>query len=129
MCLVLYLQPSSQPSNPEASTKKSRPAQVSNGIRIRVTTSDGRASTLTLPCNTTFVDLQEMIENELKVPPSQQVLRFGIPPKVFQPSDPGAPVNLQNGDRVTVEMVPSTEEPKSSNMSSASSLTETSGEY
>ena len=109
--------------------KKSRPAQLPGEIRIRVTTSDGQAGTLTLSCHTTFVDLQEMIEKELNIPPSQQVLRFGIPPRVFQPSDPGAPVNLQNGDKVTVEVVPSIEEPEPNHLSSGSSSAEASGEY
>ena len=105
--------------------KKSRSAQISGGIRIRVTTSDGQASTLTLSSHTTFVDLQEMIEKDLNVPASQQVLRFGIPPKVFQPSDPSDPVNLQNGDRVTVEVVPSVKEPE---LPAGNRLPEPSGE-
>ena len=108
--------------------KKARPAQMSGKIRIRVTTSDGRAGTLTLSCHTTFVELKEMIEKELNVPPSQQLLRFGIPPKLFQPSDPEAAVNLKNGDKVTVEVVPSAEEPELSNLLSDSSTAEPSGQ-
>ena len=61
---------------------------------------------LTLPLETTFQQLQEAIEKELGIPPTQQKIRFGFPPRELQPPDVGSesePVPLQHGDRVTVE--------------------------
>ena len=72
--------------------------------RLRITTSDGSSKTLDLPLEATYSDLQLMVENELHIPCNEQILRSGIPPKIMvPPSDATHPVDLQNGDRVTVE--------------------------
>ena len=61
---------------------------------------------LSLPLDTTFSSLQEAIEKELGIPPAQQKIRYGFPPRELLPPDPDhqdEPVPLQHGDRVTVD--------------------------
>ena len=42
------------------------------------------------------------------IPPEQQRLRWGFPPRELRPSaDPTHPVELTNGERVSVDVVPS----------------------
>lgn len=54
----------------------------------------------------TFHDLQRMIERELDIPASEQKLRWGFPPKeLLAPEDPGAPLPLSHGERVSVERI------------------------
>ncbi len=45
------------------------------------------------------------------IPPGQQRLRSGFPPKELLPElgDPSLPVNLANGERVSVDILASTE--------------------
>lgn len=47
-----------------------------------------------------------MIEQELGIPPLQQKLRWGFPPKELCPSeDPSSPLALSHGERVSVEKI------------------------
>ncbi|XP_071795965.1 deubiquitinating protein VCPIP1-like [Asterias amurensis] len=78
--------------------------------RIRLTSSDGKQATLILEPSTTFSELQGKIEMELNVKADSQKIRYGFPPKELTAPIEGQesePVPLQNGDRVTVEVVSS----------------------
>lgn len=94
---------SSAPATPTKSSSSSNKEK-----KIRVTTSDGRQATLTLPAHSTFSDLQRSISTQLDVPPARQCIRYGFPPKELLPPRDGEenePVALQHGDRVTVEIL------------------------
>ena len=67
-------------------------------------------ATLVLEPSTTFSELQGKIELELNVKADSQKIRYGFPPKELTAPIEGQesePVPLQNGDRVTVEVVSS----------------------
>ncbi|XP_019851334.1 PREDICTED: deubiquitinating protein VCIP135-like isoform X2 [Amphimedon queenslandica] len=82
------------------------PTQLIKDKRIRVTSSEGKNSNITLKMEDTFHDFQIMIEKELGIPLSQQKLRWGFPPKeLLAPEDPRAPLPLSHGERVSVERV------------------------
>lgn len=97
--------PSSAPATP---TKAPYSPKSSTDKKIRVTTSDGRQAMLTLQADTTFSELQRSIAKEFSVPPGQQCIRYGFPPKELLPpkeDQENEPLPLQHGDRVTVEVV------------------------
>ncbi|KAJ8413371.1 hypothetical protein AAFF_G00093670 [Aldrovandia affinis] len=97
--------PSSAPATP---TKAPYSPKSSAEKKIRVTTNDGRQAMLTLRADTTFSELQGSIAKEFTVPPAQQCIRYGFPPKELLPPKEGQenePLPLQHGDRVTVEAV------------------------
>lgn len=101
---------SSSPSSsaPATPTKSASSSASNKEKKLRVTTSDGRQAMLTLQANTTFPELQKSIAKEFNIPPSQQCIRHGFPPKeLFPPKDgeENEPVALQHGDRVSVEIV------------------------
>lgn len=104
----------SSSSAPATPTKSSSPSSSSNKEKkLRVTTSDGRQATLTLQAHTTFADLQRSIANQFGIPPTQQCIRYGFPPKELHPPKDGEenePMALQHGDRVTVEILRGPEE-------------------
>ncbi|XP_035490011.1 deubiquitinating protein VCPIP1 [Scophthalmus maximus] len=98
----------SSSSAPATPTKSSSPSLSNNEKKIRVTTSDGRQAMLTLPAHTTFSELRGSIAKQFGVPPAQQCIRYGFPPKELVPPKGGEekePVALQHGDRVTVEIL------------------------
>ncbi|XP_042354311.1 deubiquitinating protein VCPIP1 [Plectropomus leopardus] len=98
----------SSSSAPATPTKSSSPSSSNKEKKIRVTTSDGRQAMLTLQVHTTFSELQRSIANQFGVPPAQQCIRYGFPPKELLPpkdSEENEPVALQHGDRVTVEIL------------------------
>ncbi|XP_048832791.1 deubiquitinating protein VCPIP1 [Brienomyrus brachyistius] len=95
--------PASAPATP---TKATSSPKSSKEKKIRVTTDDGRQATLTLRAETTFSELQRSIAEEFAVPPAQQCIRHGFPPKELLPPKEGQeeePLPLQHGDRVSVE--------------------------
>ncbi|XP_068605344.1 deubiquitinating protein VCPIP1 [Brachionichthys hirsutus] len=97
---------SSSSSAPATPTKS--PSSSNKEKKIRVTTSDGRQATLTLQARTTFRELQRGVAGQFGVPPAQQCIRYGFPPKELAPPKDGEenePVALQHGDRVTVEIL------------------------
>jgi len=99
---------SSAPATPTKATTSSPSADRDKDKKIRVTTSDGRQAMLTLPPLTTFRDLQRSVAREFGVPPAQQSIRRGFPPKELPPPRAGEEsqaVALQHGDRVTVEIL------------------------
>lgn len=110
-------QPSSPSGAPEGSSSSSAPATPTKSSfsptsskekKIRVTTNDGRQAMLTLQAQTTFSELQRSIAHEFSLPPAQQCIRYGFPPKELYPPKDGEenePVALQHGDRVTVEIL------------------------
>ncbi|XP_038859891.1 deubiquitinating protein VCPIP1 [Salvelinus namaycush] len=111
-------------SAPATPTKSSFSPTSSKEKKIRVTTSDGRQAMLTLQAQTTFAELQRSIANEFTMPPAQQCIRHGFPPKELFPPKDGAenePVALQHGDRVTVEILRGPENRKASAQSASSS--------
>ncbi|XP_055722956.1 deubiquitinating protein VCPIP1 [Salvelinus fontinalis] len=111
-------------SAPATPTKSSFSPTSSKEKKIRVTTSDGRQAMLTLQAQTTFAELQRSIANEFTMPPAQQCIRHGFPPKELLPPKDGAenePVALQHGDRVTVEILRGPENRKASAQSASSS--------
>ena len=72
--------------------------------RIRVTSSEGKNSNITLSLTATYTDLQLLIEQELGIPVHQQKLRWGFPPKeLLPPEDHTSPLPLSHGERVSVE--------------------------
>ncbi|KAM6920254.1 deubiquitinating protein VCPIP1 [Lycodopsis pacificus] len=98
---------SSSSSAPATPTKSSSPSSTKEK-KIRVTTSDGRQAMLTLQLHTTFSELQRSIADQFGVPPAQQCIRHGFPPKELPPPKDGEenePAALQHGDRVTVEIL------------------------
>lgn len=98
----------SSSSAPATPTKSSSPSSSNKEKKIRVTTSDGRQAMLTLQAHTTFSELQRSISNQFGLPPAQQCIRYGFPPKELVPpkdSEENEPVALQHGDRVTVEIL------------------------
>ncbi|TDH06370.1 hypothetical protein EPR50_G00132530 [Perca flavescens] len=102
--------PETSSSAPATPTKSSPSSSSSSNKekKIRVTTSDGRQAMLTLQAHTTFSELQRSIGNQFGVPPAQQFIRYGFPPKELVPARDGEenePVALQHGDRVTVEIL------------------------
>ncbi|KAM6989391.1 LOW QUALITY PROTEIN: deubiquitinating protein VCPIP1 [Tautogolabrus adspersus] len=106
----------SSSSAPATPTKSSSPSSSNKEKKIRVTTSDGRQAMLTLQALTTFSELQRSIANQFGVPPAQQCIRYGFPPKELSPpkvSEENEPVALQHGDRVTVEILRGPEDHKS----------------
>ncbi|KAM9323520.1 deubiquitinating protein VCPIP1 isoform 2-T2 [Pholidichthys leucotaenia] len=103
----------SAPATPTKSSSTST-SSSSKEKKIRVTTSDGRQAMLTLQAHTTFSELQRSIANQFAVPPLQQCIRYGFPPKELAPPKDGEenePVALQHGDRVTVEILRDPEDP------------------
>ncbi|XP_035526351.1 deubiquitinating protein VCIP135 [Morone saxatilis] len=100
---------SSSSSAPATPTKSSSsPSSSNKEKKIRVTTSDGRQAMLTLQAHTTFSQLQTSIADQFAVPPPQQCIRYGFPPKELLPPKDGEenePAALQHGDRVTVEIL------------------------
>nr|XP_057924890.1 deubiquitinating protein VCPIP1 [Doryrhamphus excisus] len=94
---------------PATPTKSSvAPASSTSEKKIRVSTSDGRTATLTLQACTSFSELQSSIADHFGVPPAQQCIRYGFPPKELLPPGPNKenePVVLQHGDRVTLEIL------------------------
>ncbi|XP_037538378.1 deubiquitinating protein VCIP135 isoform X2 [Nematolebias whitei] len=116
----------SSSSAPATPTKSSSPSSIKEK-KIRVTTGDGRQAMLTLPAHSTFSDLQSSISKQLGVPPPQQSIRYGFPPKELLPPKDGKenePVALQHGDRVTVEILrgPEDKDPATSTTGASSSL-------
>ncbi|CAL1580650.1 unnamed protein product [Knipowitschia caucasica] len=107
--------PSSTPATPSSTpvTPSSAPATPTKSSslsekKVRVTTSDGRQAMLTFPPRCTYGELQQSIAREFSVPPSQQCIRLGFPPKELLPPAAGEenePVALQHGDRVSVEVL------------------------
>uniref|UniRef100_A0A3Q3WH10 Deubiquitinating protein VCPIP1 n=1 Tax=Mola mola TaxID=94237 RepID=A0A3Q3WH10_MOLML len=98
----------SSSSAPATPTKSSSPSSTNKEKKIRVTTSDGRQAMLTLQAHTTFSELQRSIASQFGVPPAQQCIRYGFPPRELAPPKDGEenePVALQHGDRVTVEIL------------------------
>ncbi|KAM4552244.1 deubiquitinating protein VCPIP1 [Odontesthes bonariensis] len=100
---------SSSSAPPTPTKSSSSPSSSSNKEKkIRVTTSDGRQAMLTLQPRTTFSELQRSVAEQFGVPPAQQCVRHGFPPKELLPPKDGEenePVALQHGDRVTVEIL------------------------
>ncbi|KPP74545.1 deubiquitinating protein VCIP135-like [Scleropages formosus] len=96
---------SSAPATPTKAAATASP-KSNKEKKIRVTTDDGRQAMLTLQAETTFSELQGSIAKEFSVPPAQQCIRYGFPPKELLPPKEGQekePLPLQHGDRVTVE--------------------------
>lgn len=109
-------------SSAPATPTKSPSSSSNKEKKLRVTTSDGRQAMLTLQANTTFSELQKSIAKQFNVPPSQQCIRYGFPPKELLPPRDGEenePVLLQHGDRVSVEIVRKGTKEKSSGSHSA----------
>nr|XP_019961768.1 PREDICTED: deubiquitinating protein VCIP135 [Paralichthys olivaceus] len=99
--------PETSSSSAPATPTKS-PSSSNKEKKIRVTTSDGRQAMLTLQAQTTFSELQKSIANQFGVPPPQQCIRYGFPPKELVPPKDGEenePMALQHGDRVSVEIL------------------------
>ncbi|KAM4605758.1 deubiquitinating protein VCPIP1 [Polymixia lowei] len=121
--------PSGSPETPSSSapatpTKTASSPSSNKEKKIRVTTSDGRQAMLTLLAQTTFSELQRSIANQFAVPPAQQCIRYGFPPKELVPPKDGEenePVVLQHGDRVTVEILRGPEDKSPGPISRASS--------
>lgn len=93
-------------SSAPATPTKSSPA-AGQEKKVRVSTSDGRQATLVLHAATTFAELQKSVAKQFSVPPEQQCIRYGFPPRGLAPPPEGEenqPVALQHGDRVTVEI-------------------------
>ncbi len=64
---------------------------------------------VSLSADTTFSGLQDVLARETGVPAPRQRLRSGFPPRELLPppeGHEGDPVPLQNGDKVTVEVLP-----------------------
>lgn len=101
-----------QPQKQEPSPSSPRPTSSQtprNNKRIRLSSSTGGQHDLTLPLNVTYSQLQEAIEKELGVPPKEQKIRFGFPPRVLHPPEAGKeeePIPVQHGERVMVEVLP-----------------------
>ncbi|XP_066508884.1 deubiquitinating protein VCPIP1-like [Hoplias malabaricus] len=100
--------PASPASSSSAPPTPTKTPPTSGEKKIRVTTSDGRQTMLQLQVETTFTELQASIAQALNLPPHQQCIRHGFPPRELVPPPPGQqhlPVNLQHGDRITVEVL------------------------
>ncbi|XP_029929955.1 deubiquitinating protein VCIP135 [Myripristis murdjan] len=114
----------SSSSAPATPTKSASSPSSYKEKKIRVTTSDGRQAMLTLQAQTTFSELQRSIANQFAVPPAQQCIRYGFPPKELVPPKDGEenePVALQHGDRVTVEILRGSEDKSPASIPRASS--------
>ncbi len=120
--------------SPISKTPPTKPQDttVASCKRIRVTSSDGKATNLSLEANATFSQFQEAIERELKwvsphhhyiiiiiniilsyssIPASRQKLRSGFPPReLLPPDDPTRPLDLANGEKVSVDVIAPLEE-------------------
>ena len=100
--------PSATTTNTTSKPSPPSPSTLNANKRIRVTSSEGKNANLTLTPSATFTDLQIMIEQELGIPPLEQKLRWGFPPKELCPSeDPSSPLALSHGERVSVERIAS----------------------
>ncbi|CAG5118485.1 unnamed protein product, partial [Candidula unifasciata] len=76
---------------------------VDTSKRIRLSTSDGRNVTLDLPSECTFLELQNLIHQATGVPPAQQCIRHGFPPRELKPPASSAEdykVPVQPGDKI-----------------------------
>ncbi|XP_068722589.1 deubiquitinating protein VCPIP1-like [Montipora capricornis] len=103
----------SQQKDPQANLSKGEDNQVSaqpvvkrTEKKVRLSTSDGKQCMLTLSVDTTFKQLQELIEKELGIPTAQIRIRYGFPPRELHPPNEGLeedPLPLQHGDRIMVE--------------------------
>lgn len=72
-------QQSSQKTSPakgnETQVSPPQPAVKRTDKKVRLSTSDGKQSMLTLAMDTTFKQLQDLIEKELGIPPSELRVR------------------------------------------------------
>lgn len=103
-----------QPTSPQTSPGKhddnqvspTQPAVKRTDKKVRLSTSDGKQCMITLAVDTTFKQLQDLIEKELGIPSEELRIRCGFPPRELHPPDDGheeEPVPLQHGERVMVE--------------------------
>ncbi|XP_006824972.1 deubiquitinating protein VCPIP1-like [Saccoglossus kowalevskii] len=93
----------------EEEKAQSLPPTKPTGKKIRVSTSDGRQSMMSLDVAITYQQLQDKIETELNVPKERQKIKYGFPPRELKPADVGKDgdtVPLQHGDKVMVEILP-----------------------
>ncbi|XP_046335736.1 deubiquitinating protein VCPIP1-like [Haliotis rufescens] len=100
--------PTTLPTASSMSTSTTSTTQTP-GKKIRLATSDGRQGMLHLDSDVTFAQLQKLISDVLDIPPQQQRLRLGFPPRELKAGT--EPVSLQHGDKLSVEIlhpVPST---------------------
>ncbi|XP_071490949.1 deubiquitinating protein VCPIP1-like [Diadema antillarum] len=69
-----------------------------------------KLSHISLASRTSYSQLQALIEAKLHVPPARQRIKHGFPPKELRAPPVGeeetAPLLLQNGDKLTVEVLP-----------------------
>ena len=123
--------PETSSSSAPATPTKS-PSSSNQEKKIRVTTSDGRQAMLTLQAQTTFSELQKSIANQFGVPPPQQCIRYGFPPKELVPPKDGEenePVALQHGDRVSVEILRGPEDKSPEDKSPSASVARASSSH
>ncbi|CAB1437621.1 unnamed protein product [Pleuronectes platessa] len=116
--------PETSSSSAPATPTKS-PSSSNKEKKIRVTTSDGRQAMLTLQAQTSFSELQKSIANQFGVPPPQQCIRYGFPPKELAPPKHGEenePMALQHGDRVSVEILRGPEDKSPEDKSPSASI-------
>ena len=79
-----------------------------------MTTSTGQSKTLSLDDKLTFSDFKERLQHEFSITQEQFIIRTGIPPRMLvPPENPEEPLNLQNGDKIIVEIPKSLEEEES----------------
>ena len=98
-------QPQSTVAVTQAPSNASR--TKSNEVKIRLTSSTGKASTITLKPDSTYTDLQDTIHAELGISQDRQKIRYGFPPRELKPpEDEGGTLPLKHGDRVSVEELP-----------------------
>lgn len=72
--------------------------------KVRICTSDGSSCMYTITENTSFDDLQSVIEDKFSVAKDVQIIKYGFPPKALLPEegDVSKPLKLQHGERLVV---------------------------
>jgi len=68
--------------------------------RIRISLIEAGNETYTLSDTTTFLDIQNFIEEKFKLKKELQIIKYGFPPKTLQPSDQY--IDLKHGERLVV---------------------------
>ncbi|XP_041466903.1 deubiquitinating protein VCPIP1-like isoform X1 [Lytechinus variegatus] len=89
-------------------TVSSRTIEPPSDIRIKLSSSEGKHTTLVLAGSTTYSQLQTLIESKFHIAPAKQRIKYGFPPKELRapPSgEEGSSLPLRNGDKVTVEVI------------------------
>ncbi|XP_059161948.1 deubiquitinating protein VCPIP1-like isoform X2 [Physella acuta] len=105
--------PVTVPTQPPATKITTNPTSLAtestnSNKRIRLSTSDGKNITLDIPSECSFTELQKLIGIAVDVPPTNQRIRHGFPPRELKPparAEEDYKVPIQSGDKVMLDII------------------------